>query len=196
VDGREETLLTRDDMILHGLHNVENVLAALAVGTVCGATIEAMRETVRRFRAVEHRLEFVAEIQGVKFYNDSKATSVDATLKALEAFDDEAGKIILIIGGLGKKAPYAPLAPLIRERVRKLILIGEDALTIEKELGAEAPFAHASDMADAVRQAFAATQPGDLVLLAPACASYDMFESYEQRGEVFKQECRMMNDEL
>ena len=186
VDGREEVLLTRDDMALRGLHNVENVLAALAVGTACGATIATMRETVRKFRAVEHRLEFVTEIGGVKFYNDSKATSVDATLKALEAFDDEAGKIVLIIGGLGKKAPYAPLAPLIRERVRKLILIGEDAPVIEKELGAEAPFAHAANMAAAVRQAFAAAQPGDLVLLAPACASYDMFESYEQRGEVFK----------
>jgi UDP-N-acetylmuramoylalanine--D-glutamate ligase len=187
-NGAEQVLMTRDDMALRGLHNVENVLAALTVGTACGAKIETMRETVRNFRAVEHRLEFVTEIGGVKFYNDSKATSVDATLKALEAFDDTDGRIVLIIGGLGKKAPYAPLAPLTRERVRKLILIGADAPAIEKELGHAAPFEHAADMADAVRKAYAATQNGDLVLLAPACASYDMFKSYEERGEVFKNE--------
>jgi UDP-N-acetylmuramoylalanine--D-glutamate ligase len=186
--GREEVVLTRDDMTLRGLHNVENVLAALAAGTACGASAATMRETVRRFRAVEHRLEFVAEIGGVKFYNDSKATSVDATLKALESFDDEQGKIVLIIGGLGKKAPYAPLEPLTRERVRRLVLIGEDAPAIEQELGRAAPCEHAADLADAVRKAYAASEPGDTVLLAPACASYDMFQSFEHRGEVFKQE--------
>src|SRR5918911_3900985 len=98
-----------------------------------------MRETLKRFRPVEHRLEFVEEIDGVKFYNDSKATSVDATLKALAAFADEEGKVILILGGLGKKAPYAPLEPLIRSNVRKLILIGENADTIERELKGAAP---------------------------------------------------------
>lgn len=186
--GSERVLLNRDDMNLRGLHNVENVLAALAAGLACGAAPESMRETVRQFEPVEHRLEFVSEINGVKFYNDSKATSVDATLKALEAFDDETGKIVLILGGRGKKAPYAPLASLIGERARKLILIGEDASAIESELGMIAPHERAQTMSEAVRRAFAAATSGDIVLLAPACASFDMFESFEHRGRVFKEE--------
>jgi len=142
---------------------------------------------------VEHRLEFVAEVKGAKFSNDSKATSVDATLKALEAFaDDEGGKIVLILGGRGKKAPYAPLESLVKQTVRKLILVGEDAETIERELGAFAPNERASDMRDAVARAFAAAAPGDTVLLAPACASFDMFESFEHRGKVFKQEVQSL----
>jgi UDP-N-acetylmuramoylalanine--D-glutamate ligase len=183
---RERVLLTSDEMKLRGRHNVENVLAALAAGLACGAAPDAMRETIRNFEPVEHRLEFVAEIEGVKFFNDSKATSVDATVKALEAFEDEAGKIVLILGGRGKKAPYAPLASLVRERVRKLILMGEDARTIESELGEFAPRELASDLNAAVTLSFQAGQAGDIVLLAPACASFDMFESFEHRGRVFK----------
>jgi len=153
-----------------------------------GADIDTMRETVKQFNPVEHRLEFVAELGGVKFYNDSKATSVDATLKALEAFADEQGKVVLILGGRGKKAPYAPLADLVRTKVRKLVLIGEDAETIANELGECASFEKASDMRDAVKRSFAAAEKGDVVLLAPACASFDMFDSYEHRGTAFKSE--------
>ena len=186
--GGERVLVTRDEMQLRGAHNVENVLAAMAAGLACGAPPESLRETVRHFRPVEHRLEEVAEINGVRFFNDSKATSVDATMKALEAFANDAGKIVLILGGRGKQAPYAPLAPLVREQVRRMILIGEDAPVIEKELNGAAPFERASDMSDAVARAFAAAKPGDVVLLAPACASFDMFESFEHRGRVFKEE--------
>jgi UDP-N-acetylmuramoylalanine--D-glutamate ligase len=186
----ERVLMTRDEMQLRGLHNVENVLAALGAGLACGASPDSMRETIRRFKPVEHRLEFVEEIDGVKFYNDSKATSVDATVKALEAFADEAGKVVLILGGLGKQAPYAPLSPLIRERARKLILIGADAETIEKELKGDAEMLRADSMDDAVRKAHDAARPGDIVLLAPACASFDMFKSFEHRGQVFKEEVR------
>jgi UDP-N-acetylmuramoylalanine--D-glutamate ligase len=182
----EKVLLTSHDIKLRGKHNVENVLAALAAGLACGAAPDSMRNTIKNFQAVEHRLEFVAEIEGVKFYNDSKATSVDATVKALEAFDGETGKIVLIMGGRGKKAPYAPLESLVRERVRKLILLGEDAETIEQELGYFVVNERASDMKEAVKLSFAAAQPGDIVLLAPACASFDMFESFEHRGRVFK----------
>jgi UDP-N-acetylmuramoylalanine--D-glutamate ligase len=184
----ERVLMTREDLRLRGLHNVENVLAASAVGLACGVAPDSLRATVRNFNPVEHRLEEVAEINGVRFINDSKATSVDATIKALEAFDDEAGKIVLILGGRGKQAPYAPLASLVKARVRKLILIGEDAPQIETALGALAPFEHATTMSDAVVRAFAATESGDIVLLAPACASFDMFESFEHRGRVFKEE--------
>lgn len=186
----ERVLMMRDEMQLRGLHNVENVLAALSAGLACGAAPDSMRETVRQFRPVEHRLEKVGEINGVKFYNDSKATSVDATLKALEAFADDDGKVILILGGRGKRAPYQPLAQLIRERVRKLILIGEDAGVIETELKNDAESERAGDMTDAVRRAFASAIAGDTVLLAPACASFDMFRSFEHRGQVFKEAVR------
>ena len=191
ADG-ERVLLRRDEMKLRGLHNVENALAALSAGLACGAGPESMRETIMRFAPVEHRLEFVREIGGIKFYNDSKATSVDATVKALEAFQAEEGKVVLIIGGRGKKAPYAPLAGLVRGHVRELILIGEDAETISSELGEYAPTQKAVDMQDAVDRSFRAAQSGDIVLLAPACASFDMFESFEHRGKVFKEEVQSL----
>jgi UDP-N-acetylmuramoylalanine--D-glutamate ligase len=187
---RGQVLLNVDEMKLRGMHNVENVAAAFAAGIAAGASVESMNGTAKRFDPVEHRLEFVTEIEGVKFYNDSKATSVDATLKALEAFAEEPGKVVLILGGRGKKAPYAPLEPLVRTKVRKLVLIGEDAETIADELGTSAPFERASDMKDAVARSFAAAEKGDVVLLAPACASFDMFESFEHRGRVFKDEVR------
>jgi UDP-N-acetylmuramoylalanine--D-glutamate ligase len=191
----ERVLMNRDEMQLRGTHNIENVLAAFAAGLACGASPESLRETVRRFKPVEHRLEEVAEINGVRFVNDSKATSVDATLKALEAFAGDPGKVVLILGGLGKKAPYAPLAELIKAHVRKMILIGEDAETIESELGSVAACEHASDMRDAVTKGFNTAQAGDVVLLAPACASFDMFESFEHRGRVFKEEVQKIATE-
>jgi UDP-N-acetylmuramoylalanine--D-glutamate ligase len=189
-------LATRDEMQLRGTHNVENVLAALTAGLACGASPESLRKTVRRFQPVEHRLEQVDEVNGVRFVNDSKATSVDATMKALESFADDQGKIVLILGGRGKQAPYAPLAPLIRERVRRMILIGEDAVTIERELSAAAPFEHAANMHDGVARAFAAAQPGDVVLLAPACASFDMYEGFEERGKDFKNEVSSLKSQV
>ena len=190
---RGQVLLNIDEMKLRGMHNVENVAAAFAVGIAAGASSQSMNGTVRRFDPVEHRLEFVTEIDGVKFYNDSKATSVDATLKALEAFAHEDGKVVLILGGKGKKAPYAPLEPLVRAKVRKLVLIGEDAETIANELGTSAPFERASDMKDAVARSYAAAEKGDVVLLAPACASFDMFDSFEHRGRVFKEEVKAIS---
>jgi UDP-N-acetylmuramoylalanine--D-glutamate ligase len=195
ADG-ERAVMKRDDLRLRGLHNVENVLAATAAALACGVAPESLRETVRKFRPVEHRLEEVGEVNGIRFYNDSKATSVDATIKALEAFADDPGQIVLILGGLGKKAPYAPLASLLKERVRKMILIGEDAPVIEKELGEAAPFEHAATMTDAVQRGFAAAQRGDTVLLAPACASFDMFKSFEDRGRVFKEEVQSLKSKV
>lgn len=184
----EQVVLNPSEMKLRGLHNVENVAAAVSAGLAVGASLESMRNTTLQFNPVEHRLEFVDELRGVKFYNDSKATSVDATLKALEAFAQGEGKIVLILGGRGKKAPYAPLAELIKQKVRKLVLIGEDADTIANELGQYAQLERASDMRDAIERSFAAAESGDVVLLAPACASFDMFESFEHRGKVFKEE--------
>lgn len=192
----EKVLGLRNEMKLRGLHNVENVLAAFAAGLACGADPESIRETVRNFNAVEHRLEFVAEIRRIGFYNDSKATSVDATLKALEALaGDMEGGIVLILGGLGKNAPYDPLRDLVESRVRKLVLIGEDAENIDRQLGGYAETVRAGSMAEAVKQGFAAAREGDVVLLAPACASFDMFDSFEHRGSVFKQEVAALVEE-
>ncbi|HST52230.1 MAG TPA: UDP-N-acetylmuramoyl-L-alanine--D-glutamate ligase [Pyrinomonadaceae bacterium] len=199
----ERVLMMRDEMQLKGLHNVQNALAALAAGLACGASPASMRETVHRFEPVEHRLERVVEVGGVTFYNDSKATNVDAAVKAVEALSDEPGRIVLILGGRGKNAPYAPLAPLLEKKARALVIIGEDADRIEEELKAHAPTVRATDMADAVRRAYREAEPGDVVLLAPACASFDMFTSYEHRGRAFKEEvkkvlnaeCGMMNEE-
>jgi UDP-N-acetylmuramoylalanine--D-glutamate ligase len=187
ANGAEKVLTTRDEMSLRGLHNAANVLAALAAGLACGASPDSMRETVRTFKAVEHRLEFVAEVEGVKFYNDSKATSVDATQKALEALAEEPGKIVLILGGRGKNAPYQPIAGLVEKKVGKLILIGEDADNIENQLKSAAEIERAVSMRDAVEKSFAAAENGNTVLLSPACASFDMFDSYEQRGKIFKE---------
>ncbi len=185
---REKVLTTRNDIFLRGLHNVENVLAAMAAGLACGADPESMRRTVANFKGVEHRIEHCGELGGVSFYNDSKATSVDATLKALEALSKGDGKTVLILGGRGKNAPYEPLVPLINSSVRALVLIGEDADNIESQLVGTAEIVRAGSMADAVKAAFGAAEPGDAVLLAPACASFDMFGSFEERGTVFKSE--------
>ena len=195
ADGKEKVLTTRDEIFLRGLHNVENVLAAFAAGLACGASPDSMRVTVKNFKGVEHRIEFVAEIDGVKFYNDSKATSVDATSKALEALSgDDDGKIILILGGRGKNAPYAPLIELIESSVRSLVLIGEDADNIESQLSGHAEIVRADSLEDAVERGFGNAKRGDAVLLAPACASFDMFKSFEERGMVFKAAVRKLSE--
>ena len=186
ANGKERVLTSRDNIFLRGLHNVENILAALAAGLACGADPESMRETIADFKGVEHRIEFVAEKDGVKFYNDSKATSVDAAVKALEALSEDEGKTVLILGGRGKNAPYAPLIDLIERSVRAVILIGEDADNIETQLRGHVEMIRASSMDDAVEKGFETAHAGDSVLLAPACASFDMFKSFEERGEIFK----------
>ena len=192
ANGKEKILTTRDEIFLRGLHNVENVLASLAAGLACGASPQSMRETIRDFKGVEHRIEFVAQIRGVNFYNDSKATSVDATLKALEALSEGDGKIVLILGGRGKNAPYAPLADLITRSVRKIIAIGEDAENIAGQLDKFVEIEFADSLADAVTKSFRTAEAGDSVLLAPACASFDMFKSFEERGTVFKNEVQKL----
>ena len=191
--GKERVLTTRDEIFLRGLHNVENVLAALAAGLACGTDPLSMRQTISTFKGVEHRIEFVAEIRGVKFFNDSKATSVDAAAKAIEALEQAIGKTVLILGGRGKNAPYAPLVPLIERSVKALILIGEDADNIEDQLADTVPIERASSMDDAVRIGMDAASSGDSVLLAPACASFDMFRSFEDRGDAFKRAVMSLN---
>ena len=169
---------------LKGEHNVENVLAAVCAARLAGAPARRCARAIEKFQAVEHRLEYVATINGVEFYNDSKATNVDATAKAVAAFP---GGIHLILGGKDKGSDYTPLAPLLRERVRAVYTIGAAAAKIESQLRGVAPIHSCETLASAVSAAASAARPGEVVLLAPACSSFDQFENYEHRGRVFKQ---------
>ena len=182
------------DIPLKGAHNLENVLAAVCAGALMGCGPEKIRKAVRDFKAVEHRLEFVASIRGVDYYNDSKATNVDATIKALESFP---ANIHLILGGKDKGSDYTVLNDLLRKRVKRVYTIGAAAAKIESQIvsakdgGPE--LVHAETLDNAIRKANAAALPGDIVLLAPACASFDQFKSYEHRGKVFKEVVRSLN---
>jgi UDP-N-acetylmuramoylalanine--D-glutamate ligase len=182
-EGSEVAMVRRDQIPLRGEHNVENVLAACAAAYLAGATPAAIASGVKTFEGVEHRLEFVAEIGGVKFYNDSKATNVDAALKAIEAFSEP---LIVIVGGKDKGSPYTPLAQPLRERARLAILIGAAAEKIAADLGRDVETARAGTLDRALQMASERARPGDVVLLAPACSSFDQFENYEERGRTFK----------
>jgi UDP-N-acetylmuramoylalanine--D-glutamate ligase len=183
-DGTETVLLLRKDIGLRGSHNIENVLAAAAAARLAGAEPVAIAEGVRTFAGVEHRIEYVATISGVEYFNDSKATNVDATLKALDAFP---GNVLVILGGKDKGSDYRILRQALRSHARMALLIGSAAEKIEAELGGVIPVERAETLARAVEIAARHARPGDIVLLAPACASFDQFENFEQRGRVFKQ---------
>ena len=178
----QREILQVSEIPLKGAHNLENVLAAVCAGVLMGCAPEKIRQAVRDFKAVEHRLEFVATLRGVDYYNDSKATNVDATIKALESFP---ANIHLILGGKDKGSDYTVLNDLLRQRVKRVYTIGAAAAKIESQIKAEV--VHAETLENAIRKANAAAQPGDVVLLAPACASFDQFKSYEHRGRVFKE---------
>jgi UDP-N-acetylmuramoylalanine--D-glutamate ligase len=182
-DGREETLLKLEDIPLAGAHNVENVLAAAAVARLAGAPAAAIAKGVRSFAGVEHRLEFVAEIGGVRYYNDSKATNVDATRKALDAFP---GRILIILGGRDKGSDYTALQKPLREKAILALLIGAAAEKIENQISGSVALERAETLERAVETASHAARRGDVVLLAPACASFDQFQNYEHRGRAFK----------
>lgn len=178
-----EQIMSCDDVPLKGRHNIENVAAAIAAARLAGVPSNSVARGVRNFKAVEHRLEPVAEIRGVQFFNDSKATNVDATIKALEAFDSG---VILILGGRDKGGDFKALSPLLQKRVRRVILLGEASARIRTQLEGTVVMTQAGTMDDAVQLAFQQAVPGDTVLLAPACASFDMFQNYEHRGREFK----------
>ncbi len=180
----ERVLMEAREVPLRGAFNLENVLAAAAAACLLGADFGALRRAVCDFEGVEHRLEFVREIRGVSYYNDSKATSVDATAKALSAF--ESG-VHVILGGKDKGAPYAPLRPLMKSRVRAAYLIGAAQERLERELAGAVDLVSAGNLESALRQAAGRAAPGDVVLLAPACSSFDQFQDFEQRGRVFKE---------
>jgi len=178
-----------DEIPIRGPHNLENTLAATTAAWLAGAPAEAIRRAVPTFKAVEHRLEFVRQVAGVDYYNDSKATNVDAAQKALEAF---AGNLWVILGGKDKDSDYTVLRDLVRQKARAVLLIGAAADKIAGQLGGAAPLLEAGTIGRAVGLAAARARPGDTVLLAPACASFDQFENYEHRGRVFKELVRAL----
>jgi UDP-N-acetylmuramoylalanine--D-glutamate ligase len=182
-NGQREIMLV-SEIPLKGLHNVENVLAGVCAGALMGCEPAKIRKAIQEFKAVEHRLEYVATIKGVEYFNDSKATNVDATIKALESFPKN---IHLILGGKDKGSDYTVLNDLLRERVKRVYTIGAAAEKIESQIKGAAETVHAETLDNAIRRAAAVAQPGDIVLLAPACASFDQFQSYNHRGRVFKE---------
>lgn len=190
--GEEEIILKQSEIPLPGAHNLENALAAVVATRLAGGRPQEIAKAIRSFSGVEHRLEFVAERNGVRYYNDSKATNVDATLKALDAFP---GRILIILGGKDKGSDYALLQQPLREKAILALLIGAAADKIEKQISGSVAIERAGTIERAVEVASRAAQPGDIVLLAPACASFDQFENYEHRGRVFKQFVQQLTEQ-
>jgi UDP-N-acetylmuramoylalanine--D-glutamate ligase len=187
--GKEEWVMKAREIPLPGAHNLENVLAAAVAARLAGVDAGSIGNAVRSFTAVEHRLEFVAEISGVRYYNDSKATNVDATLKALDAFP---GRILIILGGKDKGSDYTVLQKPLREKAILALLIGAAADKIDSQIAGSVALERAGTLEHAIEIASQAAKSGDVVLLAPACASFDQFQSYEHRGRVFKELVRKL----
>jgi UDP-N-acetylmuramoylalanine--D-glutamate ligase len=185
---RDVSVLAVSDISLKGTHNLENVLAAVCIGMLVKAEPAAIRRAVEEFRAVEHRLEYVGAVRGVEYYNDSKATNVDATIKAIQSFP---GRLHLILGGKDKGSDYTVLNELLAQRAKRVYTIGAAAAKIESQLrGVEV--VHSETLEAAVKRASEEAEAGDVVLLAPACASFDQFDSYEHRGRIFKELVRSL----
>jgi UDP-N-acetylmuramoylalanine--D-glutamate ligase len=183
-------LIEAGELLLRGRHNLANALAALALGEAAGFGLEPMLSALRGFPGLAHRTQWVANTQGVDWFDDSKGTNVGATVAAVQGM---AGPVVLIAGGDGKGQDFSPLKPVLADKARAVVLIGRDAPLIEQALGGAVPTVHAADMNAAVQQAAELAQAGDSVLLSPACASFDMFSGYEERGRVFVDAVRRMS---
>ena len=200
LEGREtlchgfDAILPSDELSLPGRHNVANALAALALGYAAGFPLESMAVTLRQFSGLPHRCQKVAEIQGVSYVNDSKGTNVGATLAALNGLGD-VRNIVLIAGGQGKGADFTLLRSAVATRCKGVILLGEDAPQMQAALQDSAPVTRVASMEEAVRAAASTSAVGDVVLLSPACASFDMFTGYTHRGEVFCQAVERLREE-
>ncbi|MCX7983796.1 MAG: UDP-N-acetylmuramoyl-L-alanine--D-glutamate ligase [Bacteroidetes bacterium] len=184
LDGVPVDVLPINELGIRGMHNVYNVMAATLVARVIGIDLDTIRTTLRTFRGVEHRLEFVRELNGVQYYNDSKATNVDSVRFALQAFEEP---IVLLLGGRDKGNDYTVLTELVRERVKAIVALGESAEKVENAFRGITVVKRATSMDEAVSVARFLAVPGDVVLLSPACASFDWFQNYEHRGKVFKE---------
>jgi UDP-N-acetylmuramoylalanine--D-glutamate ligase len=185
LDGQNQWSLNLSDIKLRGRHNLENACAAGLAAIAAGARPEAIRETLNRFHGGAHRLEYLDTIQDVAYFNDSKATNVDAVIKAVQSFSQP---VVLIMGGLDKGSNFESLREILPRHIKNLIVMGHAAGLIRTALGNLTPTITATSMADAVKQAQKAVSAGDVVLLSPGCASFDMYDSYAQRGEDFRKE--------
>ena len=190
--GRQERVCRVEELAVPGVHNLENFLAACAAAGFLGAGPEAMARLARRFRGLPHRMEPVAEIRGVRWVNDSKGTNVGATAMSLESVE---GRVLLIAGGTDKGSDLAPLLGPMRKRVRSMVLIGEAAERFARFFEGVVPIERAGTLEDAVRRCARAAEPGDTVLLSPACSSFDQFRDYAHRGEVFREAVRALERE-
>ncbi len=190
---RRQKLIRTSRIPLLGTHNQENVMAASLVAHVLGVPPEKIRKSIQKFKTLEHRLEKVSTLNGVEFYNDSKATNVDSTLKSIQSFSRP---IVLILGGRDKGADFSKLKDELKKKVKKAILIGEAKEKIRRALANVVPLEEAPTLKSAVRQSFSSAKPGEVVLLAPACASFDMFKNFEERGRIFKKEVRALEKEI
>jgi UDP-N-acetylmuramoylalanine--D-glutamate ligase len=192
LHGREEEFVMKQSEIpLPGAHNVENVLAAITAARLAGVDAKSISDAVRSFQGVEHRLEFVMELRGVRYFNDSKATNIDATLKALDAFS---GRVLIILGGKDKGGDYTVLQDSLRRKAILALLIGAAADKIEVQIAGSVAIERAGTLERSVELASRSAKAGDIVLLAPACASFDQFQNYEERGKVFKELVRKLGE--
>ena len=186
--GRER-LLKSSDMYIQGTHNVANALACLALGEAIGLPLESMLETLKTFKGLEHRCEFVKEVNGVRYYNDSKGTNIGATLAAIDglgaAIEPQQGKVAIILGGQGKGQDFTALRDALTKYAKVAVLIGEDRPVIEQAIAGTTTLIHAESLKEAVELCQQHTQANDVVLLSPACASFDMFKGYSERGHQF-----------
>lgn len=184
-----QRLIKSSDLYIQGMHNVANALACLALGEAIGLPMESMLETLKHFKGLEHRCEYVKTVHDVRYYNDSKGTNVGATLAAIDglgaAIEVKKGKVALILGGQGKGQDFTPLRSSIEKYAKVVVLIGEDAPVIEQAIQGATKILHAATLKEAVELCQRETQAEDVVLLSPACASFDMFKSYNDRGQQF-----------
>ena len=188
-----KSLIAVDQLTIKGSHNIQNALAALALGHAIGLPFASMLKTLKEFKGLPHRTQFVAEINGVNWINDSKATNVGATVAALVGLP---GKHVLIAGGIAKGADFSELADAVKQHCRAVVLMGRDAEKIKAIIPEVIPLESVNDMQSAVLAARSLAKPGDNVLLAPACASFDMFDNFEHRGNVFIQSVERLLSEV
>jgi len=187
-------LMSIKELKIVGKHNIENALAALAIGHAIGLGFEPMIAALRRFSGLPHRCQFVAEVGGVRYYNDSKGTNVGAMIAAINGFDDQ--HLVLIAGGDGKGASFEKLNAAIKGKAKAIVLIGESASSIAEVIGDQVDCHFASSMNDAVKMAASLAHKDSVVLLSPGCASFDMFENYQHRGDVFSTAVLNLNQEV
>lgn len=192
-DEIEEKIIKVSDIPLLGTHNLENIMASALVGHLFSVPVSSIRESIKSFKGLEHRLEKVSNIRGVEFYNDSKATNVEAAITSIGSFNQP---IILILGGRDKGGDFKKLRNPVQERVKKILLIGEAKEKIKRDLKNDIPMSDVTTLEEAVEEGFASAKPGEIVLLAPACTSFDMFQNFEERGNIFKKEVFSLEEKI